>query len=188
MSGASCARRSAQARNGERPVQGGPTVAVEVMDDVNAPMILLVEDNPGDVRLIKEALGESAHSARMEVARDGEEALEFLRGCETSRAGRLPDLTILDLNLPRKDGREVLAEMRADPRMRTVPVVVLSTSQADEDINRCYELGANCYINKPVEFERFIDVIRQMQHFWLRTVELPRRKSNESARYRSLAH
>lgn len=155
------------------------------MDDINAPVILLVEDNPGDVRLVREALGESGQSVRMEVARDGEEALEILR---RGGSARLPDLTILDLNLPKKDGREVLAEMRADPRMRSVPVVILSTSQADEDINRSYELGANCYINKPVEVERFIEAIRLLQRFWLKTVELPRRRTCESARSRSLAH
>ncbi len=155
------------------------------MDAINAPVILLVEDNLGEVRLVKEALGESEQPAHMEVARDGEDALQLLR---RGAGARLPDPTILDPNLPTRDGREVVAEMRADPRLRSVPVVILSTSQADDDVNRSYELGADCHADKPVEFGGFIEVIRLLQKSRLKTVELPRRRTGESARCRSLAH
>ncbi|HLI27394.1 MAG TPA: response regulator [Chloroflexota bacterium] len=137
--------------------------------------ILLVEDNPGDVRLTVEALREARVANRLSVAADGQEALAFLR-----REGRYadaprPDLILLDLNLPRKDGREVLAEIKADPVLRRIPVVVLTTSSAEQDILRSYDLHANCYITKPVDLEAFLTVVRAVEYFWLRIVALPGR-------------
>jgi CheY-like chemotaxis protein len=132
--------------------------------------ILLVEDNPGDVRLTIEALRESKVRNNLQVARDGVEALEMLR-----REGAVrPDLVLLDLNLPRKDGREVLAEMKADPHLHTIPVVILTTSRAEQDVLRSYELQANCYISKPVDLEQFIAVVKSIEDFWLTIVTLPR--------------
>jgi CheY-like chemotaxis protein len=135
--------------------------------------ILLVEDNPGDVRLTIEALREGKVRNHLSVAEDGEEALAFLRR-EGSHAGApRPDLILLDLNLPRKDGREVLAEIKADPRLRSIPVVILTTSQADQDVARSYELSANCYVTKPIDLEQFIGVVRSIETFWLTIVTLP---------------
>jgi CheY-like chemotaxis protein len=135
--------------------------------------ILLVEDNPGDVRLTIEALREARVANQLSVAVDGHEALAFLR-----REGRYadaprPDLILLDLNLPKKDGREVLAEIKADPALRRIPVVVLTTSEAEQDIVRSYDLHANCYITKPVDLEAFIQVVRSIEGFWLAIVRLP---------------
>jgi CheY-like chemotaxis protein len=135
--------------------------------------ILLVEDNPGDVRLTREALREGKVSNDLQVARDGVEALDLL-----ARRGRFadaarPDLILLDLNLPRKDGREVLAELKAHETLRRIPVVVLSTSRAEEDIRVSYDLHANCYIPKPVDLDRFIEVVKSIDAFWLGVVELP---------------
>jgi CheY-like chemotaxis protein len=137
--------------------------------------ILLVEDNPGDVRLIIEGLNEGKVRNNLHVARDGVEALEFLR-----RQGRFadavrPDLILLDLNLPRMDGREVLAEVKSDPLLKTIPIVVLTTSRAERDILNSYELQANCYITKPVDLEQFLNVIRSIEDFWLTIVTLPGR-------------
>lgn len=135
--------------------------------------ILLVEDNLGDVRLTQEALKEGRVSNRLSVVNDGVEAMEFLR-----REGRFseaprPDLILLDLNLPRRDGREVLADVKADPQLRRIPVVVLTTSAAEEDILKSYDLHANCYITKPVDLEQFFDVVRSIDGFWLSIVQLP---------------
>lgn len=137
--------------------------------------ILMVEDNPGDVRLTREAMKEGKIGNRLSVVSDGVEALEFLR-----RQGRFadaprPDLILLDLNLPRKDGREVLAEIKFDPALRTIPVVVLTTSHADEDVVRAYNLHANCYITKPVDFNQFMKVVQQIDDFWVNLVTLPKR-------------
>ena len=135
--------------------------------------ILLVEDNPGDARLTMEALKEGHVRNRLIHVSDGVEALAYLRG-EAPYAGvRRPDLILLDLNLPRKDGREVLAEIKSDERWKRIPVVVLTTSQSDEDIHRAYDLSANCYITKPVQFEDFMRVIRTVEDFWLTIVKLP---------------
>ncbi len=135
--------------------------------------ILLVEDNPGDVRLTQEALREAKMCNNLYVARDGVEALEFL-----SRQGKfadapVPDIILLDLNLPRKDGREVLVEVKANPNLKHIPVVVLTTSKAEEDILKSYQLHANCYITKPVDFEQFIKVVQAIENFWLTVVKLP---------------
>jgi CheY-like chemotaxis protein len=137
--------------------------------------ILLVEDNPGDVRLIVEGLRESTVRHNLHVVHDGVEALEFLR-----RKGRFvdavrPDLILLDLNLPRMDGREVLGEVKSDPDLKTIPVVVLTTSRAEQDILQSYQLHANCYVTKPVYLEEFLEVIRSIEEFWLTTVTLPHR-------------
>jgi CheY-like chemotaxis protein len=135
--------------------------------------VLLVEDNPGDVRLTREALKESKLLINMRVVADGVEALAFLRRegkyANTSR----PDLILLDLNLPKQDGREVLAVIKSDENLRRIPVVVLTVSQAEEDILKSYNLNANCYINKPVDLDRFIRVVKSIEDFWLTIVKLP---------------
>ena len=135
--------------------------------------ILLVEDNPGDVRLTVEGLRESKVRNNLHVASDGIEAMEFLR-----RQGRYigairPDLILLDLNLPRMDGREVLSEVKSDPKLKTIPVVVLTTSRAEQDVLRSYELQANCYITKPVDLEQFLAVVKSIEDFWFTIVTLP---------------
>ena len=131
--------------------------------------VLLVEDDPGDVVLIQEAFEHNKVRNTLHVAGDGVEAMEFLR------SGSRPDLILLDLNLPRKDGREVLAEIKGDPMLATIPVVVLTTSHAEEDVLRSYQLHANAYVTKPVDFERFIDVVRQIDEFFVTVVKLPKR-------------
>ncbi|HRI51474.1 MAG TPA: response regulator [Pseudomonadota bacterium] len=135
--------------------------------------ILLVEDNAGDVRLTREALKEGKVGNSLTVAPDGIEALAILRQ-EGRYAGEArPDLILLDLNLPKKDGREVLAEIKDNPTLKRIPVVVLTTSKAEEDILRTYDLHANCYITKPVDFEKFVAVVRSIDDFWLSVVRLP---------------
>ena len=135
--------------------------------------ILLVEDNPGDVRLTRETLKDSKLLNRMSVAVDGVEALAFLRR-EGRYAGEVrPDLILLDLNLPKKDGREVLAEIKADESLRRIPVVVLTTSSAEQDILKMYDLHANCYITKPVDLDQFSTVVRAIETFWFTIVKMP---------------
>jgi chemotaxis family two-component system response regulator Rcp1 len=135
--------------------------------------VLLVEDNPGDVRLTKEALKEGKLLNQLTVVGDGVEALSFLRK-EGKYADALhPELILLDLNLPKKDGREVLAEIKADPKLRRIPVVVLTTSSAEEDILKIYDLHANCYITKPVDLEQFMGVVKSIEDFWVSVVKLP---------------
>jgi CheY-like chemotaxis protein len=129
--------------------------------------VLLVEDDPGDVVLIQEAFEHNKVRNTLYVAGDGVEAMEFLRG------DKRPDLVLLDLNLPRKDGREVLAEVKGDPALRSIPIVVLTTSKAEEDILRSYDLHANAYVTKPVDFNRFIEVVRQIDEFFVTVVKLP---------------
>jgi CheY-like chemotaxis protein len=137
--------------------------------------ILLVEDNPGDARLMVEALREGKVLNHLSIARDGVEALAFLRReGQHARAPR-PDLIMLDLNLPKKDGREVLAEIKADAMLKSIPVVILTTSQAEQDIVKSYNLHANCYINKPVDLEEFLTVLKSVEDFWLTIVKLPPR-------------
>lgn len=135
--------------------------------------ILLVEDNPGDVRLTIEALKEGKVRNNLSVVKDGVEALAFLRREGPFAGATRPDLILLDLNLPKKDGREVLAEIKEDGALRRIPVVVLTTSKAEEDILRTYDLHANCYITKPVDLEQFISVVRSIDDFWLSVVRLP---------------
>jgi CheY-like chemotaxis protein len=135
--------------------------------------ILLVEDNPGDARLTTEALKEAKVRNKLSHLADGVEALAFLRRQGKYAAAHRPDLILLDLNLPRKDGREVLAEIKADDRLKRIPVVVLTTSQAEEDILRAYNLNANCYVAKPVDLDQFIKVVQTINDFWLTIVKLP---------------
>ena len=135
--------------------------------------ILLVEDNPGDVRLTVEALKENRLHTNIHVAKDGVEAMTFLRQEEPHTDALRPDLILLDLNLPKKDGREVLAEIKADERLKYIPVAILTTSQAEEDILRTYDLHANCYITKPVDLNQFIKVVRTIENFWFTIVRLP---------------
>ncbi len=135
--------------------------------------ILLVEDNPGDARLAQEALKEGRMSSRLKVVVDGVEAMSFLRREGGFASAPRPQLVLLDLNLPRKDGREVLAEMKSDPDLCRIPVVVLTTSQAETDVLRCYDLHANCYITKPVDLDRFIAVVRAIEEYWCSVVTLP---------------
>jgi CheY-like chemotaxis protein len=135
--------------------------------------VLLVEDNPGEVRLILEALKEGKVCNRLNVVRDGVEAMAYLRREGQHAAAARPDLILLDLNLPRKDGRQVLAEIKQDPDLRRIPVVVLTTSDAELDVLKSYDLHANCYITKPVNLERFITVVRSIEDFWLTVVRLP---------------
>jgi chemotaxis family two-component system response regulator Rcp1 len=137
--------------------------------------ILLVEDNPGDVRLTKEVLMEGKVRNNLQTVGDGVEAMAFLRKENNYAEAPRPDLILLDLNLPKKDGREVLQEIKADHQLRTIPVMVLTTSAADEDILRSYDLSANCYITKPVDLYQFIKVIRSIEAFWLTIVSLPKR-------------
>ena len=137
--------------------------------------ILLVEDNAGDVRLTREALREADVLVELTAVPDGEQALAFLRGEGAHAGAARPDLILLDLNLPRRDGREVLAEIKKDNDLGRIPVVVLTTSAADEDILRSYQLHANAYVTKPVDFERFISVIRQIDEFFVSVVKLPPR-------------
>ena len=135
--------------------------------------ILLVEDNPGDVRLTREALREGKVRNNLNVAPDGVEALKFLRREEQYADAVRPDLILLDLNLPRKDGREVLEDIKADPALRYIPVVVLTSSQAEQDILRAYDLHANCYVTKPVDLDQFSHVVRSIEDFWFTIVKLP---------------
>jgi two-component system, chemotaxis family, response regulator Rcp1 len=135
--------------------------------------ILLVEDNPGDARLFKEALAMHSADANLRVVEDGEDAMRLLRGEEPFAAVHRPDLVVLDLNLPKKDGREVLAEMKGDPNLRRIPVIILTTSDADSDVNRAYDLHANCYIRKPADFDHFMMAIGACETFWLNVVRLP---------------
>jgi two-component system, chemotaxis family, response regulator Rcp1 len=135
--------------------------------------IVLVEDNPGDVRLTVEGLKESKVRNNLHVARDGVEAMEFLRREGQHTGAVRPDLILLDLNLPRMDGREVLLEIKSDPKLKTIPVVVLTTSRAEHDVLRSYELQANCYITKPVDLEQFITVVKSIEDFWFTIVTLP---------------
>jgi len=146
---------------------------VNAQDD-DPIQILLVEDNPGDVRLTQEALKEGKILNELSVVMDGVEAMDFLhkKGKHTSAPD--PDLILLDLNLPKKDGREVLAEIKADKTLRRIPVVVLTTSSSEVDILKTYDLNGNCYIQKPVDLDQFINVVRSIEDFWLTVVKLPR--------------
>ncbi|HEX2312182.1 MAG TPA: response regulator [Thermomonospora sp.] len=143
-------------------------------DTPRAIEVLLVEDDPGDVLLTREAFEDNKVGNSLKVVSDGEEAMAYLRREGPYAGAPRPDLILLDLNLPRKDGREVLEEVKADPKLRSIPVVVLTTSEADEDILRSYHLHANAYVTKPVDFERFIDVVRQIDDFFVTVVKLPR--------------
>jgi CheY-like chemotaxis protein len=135
--------------------------------------VLLVEDDAGDVLMTREALREGKVLNRLSVVTDGVEALDYLRGQEPFADATRPDLILLDLNLPRRDGRQVLEDVKGDPDLRRIPVVVLTTSEAEEDVLRSYDLHANAYVTKPVDFDRFVEVIRQIDEFFISVVRLP---------------
>jgi CheY-like chemotaxis protein len=135
--------------------------------------VLLVEDNPGDVRLTQEALKEGRVMVNLTVACDGVEAMEVLNRRGAHATAARPDLILLDLNLPKKNGREVLLEIKADPELRRIPVIVMTTSKAEQDVYRAYNLNANCYITKPVDLDEFLHVVRSIEDFWLTIVTLP---------------
>ncbi|MBD2506409.1 MULTISPECIES: response regulator [unclassified Nostoc] len=135
--------------------------------------VLLVEDNPGDAQLTRIALEDSKISINLNVVEDGVEAMAFLRKQEKYVKAVHPDIVLLDLNLPRKDGREVLAEIKGDEKLKRIPVVILTTSQAEEDILKAYNLCANCYITKPVDFDQFVKIVQSIENFWFAIVKLP---------------
>jgi two-component system response regulator len=140
---------------------------IKIMD------ILLVEDNAQDVELIEEAFADSKLHLKLHVASDGVEAMKFLRRQDNYAEAPCPDVILLDLNLPRKSGREVLEEIKSDPQLKQIPVVILTSSKNDEDICRAYNLHANCYVTKPVDFDQFIKVVRSIEDFWFTLVKLP---------------
>jgi CheY-like chemotaxis protein len=143
------------------------------MPDREPVEILLAEDNPGDVKLTRKALEKGRLANNLHVVNDGVETMEFLRG-EGEYEGRpRPDLVLLDLNMPRKDGREVLEEIKESEQLKRIPVVVLTSSEAEEDVIRSYDLHANAYLTKPVDFDGFIDVVSTLEEFWLQVVKLP---------------
>jgi len=135
--------------------------------------ILLVEDNPGDVRLTQEAFKDGKMLNKLHVVEDGMEALAFLKQEGKHTGAPRPELILLDLNLPTKDGRDVLAEIKADRDLKRIPVVILTTSRSEEDILRSYDLNANCYITKPLELDKFIEIVKSIEDFWLTIVKLP---------------
>jgi chemotaxis family two-component system response regulator Rcp1 len=135
--------------------------------------VLLIEDNPGDVRLTKEALKDAKLKIHMHVVGDGMEAMAFLRKQGKYAASPRPDLVLLDLNLPKKDGRQVLAEIKEDPDLKRIPVVIITTSKAEEDVLKSYNLHANCYVTKPLDLDQFITVVQSIEQFWLTIVKLP---------------
>ena len=135
--------------------------------------ILLVEDNPGDILLTIEAFKECEQKHNITPIKDGVEAVKYLKKQEKYKDAVTPDIILLDLNLPKKDGREVLNEIKADENLKKIPVIILSTSKNENDIIKSYDLNANCYISKPVELENFINIITEIEHFWFNTVKLP---------------
>lgn len=134
--------------------------------------VLLIEDNPGDIRLMREALN-GHHNIELNVADNGEDALAYLHRQEPFASAKRPDIILLDLNLPRRDGREVLAEVKRDETLRRIPVIVLTTSQSENDVLKVYDLHANCYVQKPVDFDEYIRVIGTMEEFWFKVARLP---------------
>ncbi len=139
--------------------------------------ILLVEDNPADVRLTQEAFRDAKVHNTLSVARDGVEALAYLRREGPFADAKRPDVIFLDLNLPKIDGRQVLAAVKSDPALKSIPVVILTTSQAEQDILKSYELHANCYVTKPVDLEQFLSVVKSIESFWISVVKLPPRRA-----------
>ncbi len=136
--------------------------------------VLLVEDSPGDVRLTREALGEANTSIRLHVATDGVEAMLFLKREGIHARAPRPELILLDLNLPRMDGREVLAQVKADASLKTIPTIILTTSESEADILKSYQLRANCYLSKPVQLDAFESLVKSINDFWLTKAKLPR--------------
>ena len=150
----------------------GPDMPIEV---------LLVEDSPGDVRLTQEAFRDANRAIRLHVATDGVEAMAFLKREGTHAYAPRPDIILLDLNLPKMDGREVLAQIKADNGLKTIPTVILTTSEAETDIVKSYQLQANCYLTKPVQFDEFASLVKIINDFWLTKVKLPQQKQMEQA-------
>jgi CheY-like chemotaxis protein len=149
-----------------------PADSAALTDPARVVNVLLVEDDPGDVLMTREAFEEHLHN-RLDVVTDGDAALAYLRHEAPYEDHPRPDLILLDLNLPRRDGREVLAEVKNDEALRSIPVIVLTTSQAEEDVLRSYQLHANAYVTKPVDFDGFIEAIKQIDHFFVSVVKLP---------------
>jgi len=149
----------------------------EVQVQGTAPLVdvLLVEDNPGDARLVQEALAENNLELNLHIVRDGMQALAFVNQEGEYADAPTPDLVLLDFNLPMRDGREVLANIKNDPVLKRLPVVILSSSEAEQDILQSYDLHANCYIQKPLDFEQFTTVIKSVGNFWFNIVKLPKR-------------
>ena len=141
--------------------------------------VLLVEDSPGDARLTREALRDANTSVHLHVVCDGVEAMEFLKQEGAHGNAPRPDLILLDLNLPRMDGREVLSQVKADPSLQTIPTIILTTSQSEADVVTSYQLHANCYLSKPVQLEAFESLVRSINDFWLTRVKLPAERSGE---------
>ncbi len=144
-----------------------------MIKSTNPVNILLIEDNPGDVRLTQEAFKEGTMDIKLDVVMDGVEAIKYLKKEMPYNQATTPDLILLDLNLPKKDGREVLQEIKTDNKLKRTPVVVLTTSNAQQDILKSYNLHVNCYVNKPVDFDKFFDIIQKIEDFWLSTAILP---------------
>jgi chemotaxis family two-component system response regulator Rcp1 len=150
---------------------------MKTIDGTDTPInVLLVEDSPGDVRLTQEAFREANLSVRLHVASDGVEAMAFLRHEGDHVDAPRPDLALLDLNMPKMDGRQVLAQIKADDILKTIPTVILTTSASDEDIAKCYQLQANCYLTKPVQLDAFDNLVKSVNDFWLAKARLPNRQ------------
>jgi CheY-like chemotaxis protein len=149
-----------------------------MVKSTNPVNILLIEDNPGDVRLTQEAFKEGSIDIKLDVVMDGVEAIKYLKKESPYEQADTPDLVLLDLNLPKKDGREVLHEIKTDNNLKRIPVVVLTTSNAQQDILKSYNLHVNCYVNKPVDFDKFFDIIQKIEDFWLSTAILPTLATN----------
>ncbi len=144
------------------------------IEEIGRPAeFLLVEDNPGDIRLTQEALRESKVRNNLNIVNDGDAAMAFLRRQGVHSKAPRPDIILLDLNLPRKDGREVLSEIKSDPDLKRIPVVIITSSEAEQDILKTYDLHVNCYVTKPVDLEQFIKVVQSIETFWLTIVRLP---------------
>ena len=151
------------------------------IEEVGRPVeFLLVEDNPGDVRLTQEALKDSKVRNNLNVLGDGMSALAFLRREAPHEHAPRPDIILLDLNLPKMDGRELLSHIKADPKLKRIPVVVITSSEAEQDILRTYDLHVNCYVTKPVDLDQFIKVVQSIETFWLTIVQLPLPDSSEA--------
>lgn len=146
---------------------------MSTMMEFNMVNILLVEDNPGDVRLIQEVFEDGKIFNKLDVARDGQEAVNFLHQTGVYQNARKPDLILLDLNLPKKNGAEVLADIKSDEHLKRIPVIILTASTAEEDVARAYNHHANCYLTKPIDLNQFINVVQEIKSFWLSIVQLP---------------
>jgi len=154
---------------------------MKTIEEKDMPInVLLVEDSPGDVRLTQEAFRDANMSVRLHVAADGMEAMAFLTHQGVHADAPRPDLTLLDLNMPKMDGRQVLAQIKGDANLKTIPTVILTTSAAEEDIARCYQMQANCYLTKPVELDAFEKLVRSINDFWLARARLPTRQAENS--------